>query len=274
MEPGERTLQTRSTLVDDLGRLGVSTGDTVLVHSSLRALGYVLGGATTVVHALLDAVGAAGTVVVPAQTPENRDPSRWTDPAVPPPWWARIRAELPPFDPDLTPSAGVGAVAERVRTWPGSVRSHHPQTSFAALGPRAAGLMAGHALTSPLGEESPLARLEAVDARVLLLGVDYARCTAFHLAEYRLPQPPSRENGCAVMTTGGRRWITYRSVALDAGPFAALGADFEDGRAVRTGRVGDASSRYLRLRDAVTFAYEWMMARRSGAYHDACRRDK
>jgi aminoglycoside 3-N-acetyltransferase len=256
-----RSLQTRTTLAGDLRRLGIATGDTLLVHASLRSLGYVLGGATTVVHALLDAIGAAGTVVVPAQTPENRDPSRWTRPAVPARWWPRIRAELPPFDPGLTPSNGTGAIAERVRTWPGSVRSHHPQTSFAAVGSRAAELMAGHALTSPLGEESPLARLEAADGRVLLLGVGYDRCTAFHLAEYRVPGAPSGEHGCAVMTPEGRRWITYRSVALDATPFTLLGADFQDGGAVRTGLVGEAPSRYFRVRDAVEFARQWLVAR-------------
>jgi aminoglycoside 3-N-acetyltransferase len=203
-------------------------------------------------------------VVVPAQTPDNRDPSRWTCPAVPAAWWPRIRAELPPFDPDLTPSAGVGAVAERVRTWPGSVRSHHPQTSFAALGPAAAALLAGHALTSPLGEESPLARLEAADARVLLLGVGYDRCTAFHLAEYRAPEPPLSENGCAVVTGGRRRWITYRGVALDAGPFPVLGVAFENRHPVRTGRIGDASGRCFPIRDAVGFAVEWIRAERTG----------
>src|SRR5204863_660268 len=119
--------------------------------------------------------------VVPAQTARtNRDPSRWTHPAIPASDWPAARLRVPPFDPRTSPSEGMGAVAECVRIWPGSVRSAHPQTSFAAVGRRAAELMEHHELESPLGERSPLTRLEKADASVLLLGVGYERCTAFH----------------------------------------------------------------------------------------------
>jgi aminoglycoside 3-N-acetyltransferase len=262
--PADRTLQTRASIAEGLRRLGVPAGGCLLVHASLSSLGYVLGGATAVVAAVLDTVGPDGTIVVPSQTPENRDPSRWTEPPVPEEWWPRIRADLPAFDPVLTPSSGMGAVAERVRTWPGADRSAHPQTSFAAVGPRAAELLAGHALTAPLGEESPLARLERASAGILLLGVGYDRCTAFHLAEYRLADPPLAESGCAVLAEGGRQWVTYRSVALDQSDFVALGAAYEAaGGPVRTGRVGDATARYLPLREAVRFAHGWMSTNRT-----------
>jgi aminoglycoside 3-N-acetyltransferase len=112
-----------------------------------RSLGYVVGGAVTVVQALLDAVGSAGTVVVPAFTADNSDPSRWAltrKAPVPSDWWPAIRDHLPAFDPALTPSHNVGVIAEAVRSWPGAVRSRHPQTSFAAVGAEAEGLMKGH----------------------------------------------------------------------------------------------------------------------------------
>lgn len=261
---------TRDTIAQDVGKLGVSTGATLLVHSSLRSLGWVCGGATSVVQALLDMLGAAGTLVVPAHTADNRDPSRWTDPPVPAAWWPVIRDNLPGFDPALTPSTGVGVISERVRTWPGAVRSAHPQTSFAALGPRAEWLVERHDLDCQLGEASPLGRLEQDGAWVLLLGVGFDRCTAFHLAEYRLPEPPTRENFCAIMTREGRQWVTYTGIALDDGDFAELGRDFEiDTGVVLRGTVGFAECRLFPLRDAVSYAQKWLGSqRKQGAVPD------
>ena len=88
------------------------------------------------------------------------------------------------FDPEATPTSA-GAVAEALRTTPGAERSDHPQSSFAAVGHDARELMAGHRLNCHLGEDSPLAKLYERDASILLLGVEYLSCTAFHLAEYR-----------------------------------------------------------------------------------------
>ena len=53
--------------------------------------------------------------------------------------------------------------------------------------------MADHRLESHLGEYSPLAKLYRMEASVLLLGVGYQVCSAFHLAEYRyVESPPTR----------------------------------------------------------------------------------
>jgi aminoglycoside 3-N-acetyltransferase len=146
------------------------------------------------------------------------------------------------------------------------VRSDHPQTSFAAVGARAAELMRDHRLESHHGDQSPLGRLEAADARVLLLGVDFAVTTAFHLAEYRLPDTPTRTYTCLVATPPGRRWVTYEDILLDASDFGRLGAEFErTGGAVRTGAVGSAWCRLFGMRDAVAFATTWLSRNRGPA---------
>lgn len=177
------------------------------------------------VLALTDVLGPKGTLVVPAQTPENRDPQRW-NPPVSPQWWPAIREHLPGFHAQLSPTA-MGAVAERVRTWPGAARSEHPQTSFAAFGPLAAELMAGHDLDCQLGDRSPLGRLAGVGARVLLLGVGYDKCTAFHLAEYRLPHltrcEHRRSYRSVVFGPHGPQWVTYEDLTLDDSGFDELG---------------------------------------------------
>lgn len=261
---GQNPGLTRERLAADLHSLGVQASTTLLVHSSLCSLGWVGGGATTVVHALLDVLGPTGTLVVPTHTANNRDPSRWTNPAIPEAWWPVIRENMPGFDSARTPSFGVGVIPERVRTWPGAVRSGHPQTSFAALGADAEWIVERHDLDSQLGERSPLGRLEQAEAWILLLGVDFDRCTAFHLAEYRMPQPATRENACVVVTPAGRRWITYTGIVLNQTDFIRLGRDFEAGTGlVKRGKVGFAECRLFPLRETVAFAEKWFLSHRN-----------
>ena len=53
-------------LATELRALGIRLDDTLMVHSSLSALGHVEGGPETVVDALREAVGPGGTLIVPA----------------------------------------------------------------------------------------------------------------------------------------------------------------------------------------------------------------
>ncbi|RZU77561.1 aminoglycoside 3-N-acetyltransferase [Micromonospora kangleipakensis] len=261
--PAPARPHTRASLAAHLHDLGVRPGGVLLVHAALRPLGFVCGGPQAVVLALRDVLGPDGTLVVPTHTPENSDPAGWNNPPVPADWWPVIRAELPGFDPALTPSRFMGTLAEQVRTWPGALRSDHPQVSFAALGPAAGRIVADHTLTDMLGEGSPLARLHDLDADVLLLGVDHGSNTSLHLAEYRWPAAPRARVGAAVLTgDGGREWVWWDDVDLDESDFARLGADFEATAAVRVGAVGDGTGRLMRQRAAVDFAVEWLARNR------------
>ncbi|WP_371672287.1 AAC(3) family N-acetyltransferase [Streptomyces sp. NBC_00289] len=250
-------LVTRGTVAAQLRELGVRPGETLLVHSSLSSLGWVCGGPVAVVRGLLDALAPDGTLVVPTQTGDLSDPALWTSPPVPEEWWTTIRTAMPAYDPLVTPSRGVGVVPETVRTWPGALRSAHPQTSFAALGPRAAEIVGEHAPDCRLGERSPLARLEALGARVLLLGAGYATCTAFHLAEYRIPSPLVR-----VGRPGPVGWEVVTEVSISSERFDELGHDFERDRPVLRGQVGAAEARLFPVADAVAYAERWLSLHR------------
>ncbi|MFG1924058.1 aminoglycoside N(3)-acetyltransferase [Cryptosporangium sp. NPDC048952] len=257
--------RTRRTLAADLGALGVQPGDVLLVHTSLSALGWVAGREQAVILALQDAVGPTGTLVVPTQTGSNSDPAEWQAPAVPAEWWDSIRDGMPAFDPARTPSDGMGALPEALRSWPGAIRSGHPQTSFAGLGPAASGLLRRHDLDCRFGDRSPLSALAAAGARVLLLGAGYDACTAFHLGEARSVGAPRERLSCAALDSDGqRRWVRYVDVVADERDFAVLGEAFEATGAVAVGLVGSADARLFDLDDAARFAASWIPAHRAG----------
>jgi aminoglycoside 3-N-acetyltransferase len=255
---------TRASLVDDLHALGVVPGALVLVHSSLSRLGYVVGGAPAVVHALLDSVGPEGTIAMPAFSGDISDPSRWIAPPVPEAWWPVIREHTPAFDPAVTPTRHMGAIVDCFLRFPGVARSAHPRESFAAHGPRAARLTENHPIAYALGEHSPLARVYDRDGEVLLLGVDHGNNSSLHLAEYRadLPITDWISEGAPVMVDGERVWTTYPDRAGNDDDFAALGEAFAASGRERRGAVGAGVGRLMRQREIVDFGARWLEAHR------------
>jgi aminoglycoside 3-N-acetyltransferase len=255
----------RASMTRDLRSLGVTPGQILLVHASLRRIGRVSGGAQDVVDALRQVLGRDATLVVPTSTADNSDTSRLylaRTKGMSPDEIRRYRDAMPPFTPER-PSVGMGRIAECVRTAPGAVRSRHPQTSFAALGPRARMLMSGHRLDCHLGESSPIGRLYEAGAWVLLMGVGYEACTCFHLAEYRyVPYPPRQVYRCVIAEQGQPLWWSYEDVALDDRDFVALGAAFDQTGHVVRGYVGRAECRLIPLAAAVDFATEWLRQHR------------
>jgi aminoglycoside 3-N-acetyltransferase len=255
---------TPSSLTQDLRSLGVTGGMTLLVHSSMSALGWVAGGPQAVIEALDAAVGSDGTLVVPAHSTGLSEPSLWRNPPVPESWWQIVRDETPAFDPDLTPTRMMGVIAEGFRKYPGVRRSGHPQESFAARGPNAAVVVDNHSLDHGLGEGSPLARLYDLDGQILLLGVGHANNTTLHLAEYRADYPGKEwvTQGAPVMVGGGRRWVTFEDLEGASDDFVEIGEAFAATGAELRGSVGSGEGRLMGVRNLVDFAAEWMTSHR------------
>jgi aminoglycoside 3-N-acetyltransferase len=250
---------TRKSLGADLRALGVAAGDIVIVHAGLRSAGRVVGGVNAVVDALLDAVGSAGTVVAYADWETGVDD--WDDPS--------ISDAIPVFDKRIArASRDHGILAETLRTWPGAVRSDHPDASVVAIGPHAEGLCAGHPLQFGYGEGSPFAKLVALSAKILMLGAPLDTITLLHHAEHvaRIPGKRIVRYRRKLLRDGVPAWVEIEEFDTSLGAVEGLPDEYiariaeqylAQGNGTR-GLVGAADSVLLDAAGLHSFAVRWL----------------
>ncbi|CAM3712021.1 AAC(3) family N-acetyltransferase [Marinicrinis lubricantis] len=157
-------MHTKESLIEQLERLGIDPEGTLLIHSSMKSMGQVEGGADTVLDAFTEYM-KDGLLVFPTHT------------------WKYINAENPKFDVDKSPS-NVGILTELFRKRPGVVRSLHPTHSVAAWGRDAIEFTTGdHLFDTPCARGSAWGKLLDRKATILLVGVDLRRNTFIHGVE-------------------------------------------------------------------------------------------
>ena len=150
----------QSDIVEGLRTMGLTTGNKVMVHSSLSSMGHVESGAETVVDAFLEVLGSEGTLMVPTFTHSGTEY----------------------FDPLESPSKN-GAITEAVRKRPEAVRSFHPTHAVAVIGPDAESLVEGDVECGALGRDCALDRLRKSGGYVFLLGVSQEYNSTIHIGE-------------------------------------------------------------------------------------------
>lgn len=163
----------KEMLVKYLKDMGIKSTDALLVHSSMKSIGEVEGGADTVVDALMEAV-CDGMLMLPTHT------------------WAQMSEEYNTFDP-ATERACTGIIPNIFMKRLGVVRSLHPTHSMAVWGKTTVevdGVMrtitadeyiAGEEfMTTPCAPKGCWGRLLDIDAKILLLGVNHVKNTFIH----------------------------------------------------------------------------------------------
>ena len=223
-------------LVSDLKALGVTKGGTVMMHSSLSALGPVEGGAEVVIDAVFGAIGSEGTLLVPA----FRDGG------------TGIPSDFSNTDCDCLTPDGLcssrqpgfqGVIPETVRRRPGNIRSCHPTHSWVGLGPAARNLLREHRSSpTPCGPGNPFEKM-APDDCVLLLGVGMDRVTLWHYYEERVGVPyrghyQPKERHITYSVAGKRLQYEYPGILEDVCRAAGI---------LQTGPIGKSKSGIMRV---------------------------
>ena len=127
-------MHTKFDLIRDIRSLDVEPTSTLLIHSSMKAIGPVESGADTVLDAWMEYM-KDGLLIFPTHT------------------WNRVTKSTDIFD-SRTQSSCVGILSELFRQRSGVVRSLHPTHSVAAFGKDALSYVSGEEkATSPLPRE-------------------------------------------------------------------------------------------------------------------------
>lgn len=170
---------TKEMLVEALKGFEIEKDSILLVHSSLKALGQIDGGAETVISALEETV-CDGTLVFPTFAQKN---------------WETVMEDW-----HMDRPSDVGYITEVFRKQEGSLRSDNPTHSVAARGKHAAALVGGNInegpRVGPYGEypfshSSPWQRMYdsrekfGVKCYVMFWGVTTSPMTFKHFIEYR-----------------------------------------------------------------------------------------
>jgi aminoglycoside 3-N-acetyltransferase len=228
---------THEQLIQDLHSIGIQKGDSLMVHASLSKIGYVEGGAATLVEALFQTIGDTGNLLMPTFPAPGRNKD-YLD-------------QQPVFDTIKTPSA-MGIVSETFRKWPGVLRSLHPTDPVCAWGPNAEWFTSGHFNEpTPYTAASPFGRLAQSRGKILMLGTTLnGACTSLHVVEDAIAFPfpvyfPKTYDTDLLDVHGRHHRMSTRvhdpawSTKRDADQLLPL---FKSAGIIRTGKIGQANS--------------------------------
>jgi len=241
-----------SDLVNAFRKIGIEDSMNLMVHSSLSQIGWVIGGAQSVVRALIESIGENGTLVMPSATPNCLHPEDWEPPATPD-WIPRIVDHLPVFDMDTTPTS-MGAIPEAFRTWPNTLRSNHPINSVCARGKIAREIVQQHNLEFSEGRNTPYEKVYENAFKVFLLGVGFDRCTMLHFAEFRSKHKRTTTSRFPMAKDGSREWISVPDMGNDNGThFPGIGQLYMRQHGISAQKVAHADAILVDVKSLVDF---------------------
>ena len=262
-------MRSRRELADGFRALGVTPGDTVMLHASVRAVGGVAGGPDQIHLALKDALTDDGTLMMYASCPAHYDEVGRGNLSAQ--MEREVLDKLPAFDP-LTARAQRenGTLVEFFRSYPGSLVNAHV-ARFVVWGRHAQYLISHQPWDFAIGSGSALERLVTLNGKILLLGCDHDTVTLLHYAEHVADIPGKRVASyrVPVQENGHRIWREMKEFdTSDRGAhphwpprfFAKLVDTYLAQTNNRGGRVGKAPSFLLSAHGLLDFSLGVMKA--------------
>lgn len=236
--------------------LKIENEELLVVYADLNNLDDIIGGAQTVIEAIYEVVGNYTTIVMPAHDINQMCPML-IDKSLSDQYKAEFYENMPAFDKYLSPILA-GSISETFARIPLVARSGHPLASYLAVGIKANWFMNTHSLQSMFGEESPLQKLYAQNAKVLCLGTDYHQLTALHLAEYYTNSSHQTKYEAVIMENGERKRVEFEDLVLDSSQFNEIGAAYEQATQVSKYSIGDEVCYLLDYHSLIDFATNYL----------------
>mgnify|MGYP001182800631 CR=1 FL=1 len=190
---------TREVLKKKFIKLGVKTGQDILIHTSMKKFGYFINGPYDILNSLYEIINLKkGTILIPTHTGQFSIPKFWKKKIN-----SSIAAKsLENFDVKKSLPRNRGIISmiplidKRFR------RSNHPLNSLSGIGKRSNYFTKSHPLQYPEGIGSPIWRLYKKKGYTLLFGVDLRSCSSIHLAEYIMDLNYLKNNKMHVFNNG------------------------------------------------------------------------
>lgn len=244
-------------LVEQLRALGIKQGDVIEVHASLKSMGYILGGAPTLLDALLTVLGLEGTLVMSAQSWGNSEPAYFENPPIEVDQFSRLRDTHPAYKGKMEELRYMGELTKALQLRPNSYVSNHPQYAFIAIGKHAKWITQSHPLNEGFSLESPLGKMLELKTKVLLIGVNYDRATGMHLGEHLSQKRPIQIQGSRIVVKQEAQWVKFLTQDYNSDDFLEVGKHMEEKGKVDVGHLGKAECKYFSLQDATDFTLSY-----------------
>jgi aminoglycoside 3-N-acetyltransferase len=255
-------MQTLKSLVEQLKKMGLQSGDLVMLHASLRGIGRVLGGPDQIHQAVMEAISPDGTLMMYVGCePEFEAVGRNK---LPPQEESMILQHCPAFDHKIARARrDYGMLAEFFRSFPGTVCSENPGARVAALGAKSDWLTANHPLQYGYGNHSPFEKLYANHGKLLLLGSDLNQVTLLHFAEHLAPVSNKRiaKFKVPLLKNEERIWCDVEEFDTSDGIrkwperyFANIIERYLQQNSIRAFKIGNATSYLIDVKSLVDFA--------------------
>lgn len=241
---------TINDLAEQITASGIERDDNVILHSSLRSVGRTEDGPSTVVNAILAAIGPRGNLMAPTFT--------YSLPA----WKGE------PFNIKNS-RARTGAIPDYIRQRPDAVRSFHPTHSVAVIGPDMLEITNGHMRATPLGKKSPFGKMLDRGAKILMLGTHQDTDSSLHLCEVLAELPYVKigftndvdfETAWYQTDDSEIRFTKIREVPGCSRGFRVIEPELVKRGVLQKVKIGEANSQLLNLTDLVSATCEILPA--------------